>query len=141
MKRPIALCLSLLLGVIALVSAAAKPAQTDDSIKIFWEKFRTAVIKGNKESVAAMSTFPIELSYGMAPIRNKAQLRRRWRAVFTQQSDAAKCFATAQPEKDTQDPKRFRVVCPDVAGNEVVLYHFEQTRTGWKFVGLDNINE
>jgi hypothetical protein len=140
-KRPITLCLSLLLGVTALVSAAAKPAQTDDSIKIFWEKFRTAVIKGNKESVAAMSKFPVELSYGMTPVRNRAQLRRRWRAVFNEQSDAAKCFDKKQPEQDEQDPKRFRVVCPDVGGNEVIFYLFARTRAGWKFVGLDNINE
>ena len=32
-------------------------------------------------------------------------------------------------------------VIGDAAGNEVVIYHFEQTRTGWKFSGLDNLNE
>ena len=54
--------------------------------------------------------------------------------------DAA-CFNKAKREMDTANPKHFSVACPDAAGNEVVIYHFEQTRTGWKFTGLDNINE
>lgn len=141
MKRLIALCLFLLLGATALVGAVETPAQTDDSIKIFWEKFRAAVGSGDKAAVAAMTKFPVEMSYGMAPVRNKAQLRRRYRQVFNEQADAAKCFTTAQPEKNAEDPKQFTVACADAAGNEVVIYHFKQTRTGWKFVGLDNINE
>ena len=44
-------------------------------------------------------------------------------------------------EMDAENPKHFSVACPDAAGNEVVIYHFEQTKTGWKFTGLDNLNE
>lgn len=141
MKRSITLCLSLLLCATALVAAAGNSTQTDDSIKTFWQKFSAAVGKGDKETVASLTKFPVEMSYGMAPVRNKAQLLRRYRQVFNQQANAPKCFTTAQPVKDEQDPKRFTVACPDSAGNEVVIYHFEWTRAGWKFVALDNINE
>jgi hypothetical protein len=61
--------------------------------------------------------------------------------VFNEQSDAAACFAKAKPQADADNPKHFSIACPDAGGNEVVIYHFEKTRTGWKFTGLDNINE
>jgi len=55
--------------------------------------------------------------------------------------NAAACFAKAKPEIDPENAKHFTVACPDAAGNEVVIYHFNQTRTGWKFTGMDNLNE
>jgi hypothetical protein len=143
MKKITVLCLSLLLSGIALAGASGKAARrpSDDSIKVFWQKFKAAVSAKEVEAVASLSKFPIEMSYGIASIRNKAQLRRRYREVFNEQTDAAKCFATAQPEIDTTNRRRFTVACPDAAGNEVVIYHFLQTRSVWKFTGLDNLNE
>ena len=140
MKRLILLSLSLLLSGTALAVALAKPAQ-DASLQNFWQKFKTAVISGNKEAVSNLSRFPIGMSYGIRSVRTKAELRRRFRQVFNEQSDAAQCFAKKQPELDTANPKRFTVACPNEAGDEVVIYEFELTRTGWKFVSLDNINE
>jgi len=112
-----------------------------DSTDTFWQSFKTAVGKGDVETIARLSKFPLEMSYGIPVIRTKAQLTRRYRQVFKEQTDAAACFAKAKPEIDADNPKRFIVACPDAAGNEVVIYHFEQTRTGWKFTGLDNLNE
>ena len=60
---------------------------------------------------------------------------------LNEQTDAAACFSKAKPEVDPATPKAFTVACPDAAGNEVVIYHFTQTRAGWKFTGLDNLNE
>jgi len=57
------------------------------------------------------------------------------------QDSAAEPPATAEPEVDPANAKHFTVACPDAAGNEVVIYHFEQTRAGWKFTGMDNLNE
>ena len=91
--------------------------------------------------VARLSKFPIGMSYGIPSIKTKAQLTRRYRQLFNEQTDAAACFNKAKPEMDAANPKHFSVACPDAAGNEVVIYHFEQTRTGWKFTGLDNLNE
>ena len=107
----------------------------------FWQTFKTAVSKRDVETIARLSKFPIGMSYGIPSIKNKVQLNRRYRQLFNEQTDAAACFNKAKPEVDTANPKKFTVACPDAAGNEVVIYHFEQTRTGWKFTGLDNLNE
>jgi len=110
---------------------------TDD----FWQSFKTAVSKHDVETIARLSKFPIEMSYGIPSIKTKAQLAKRYRQLFNEQTDAAKCFSKAKPEMDADNPKHFSVACPDAGGNEVVIYHFQQTRTGWKLTGLDNINE
>ena len=113
-------------------------AQSTDS---FWQEFKTAVSKRDVETIARLSKFPIEMSYGIASIKTKAQLTKRYRQLFNEQTDAAACFSKARPEMDADNPKHFTVACPDAGGNEVVIYHFQQTRAGWKLTGLDNINE
>jgi len=113
----------------------------DSSFETFWQDFKTAVSKRDVEMIARLSKFPIGMSYGIPTVKTKAQLTKRYKQVFNDQSDAAACFAKARPELDAQNPKHSSVACPDAAGNEVVIYHFEKTRTGWKFTGLDNINE
>jgi aminopeptidase N len=115
--------------------------QAGDSTETFWQAFKTAVTKHDVEAVARLSKFPLEMSYGISSIKTKAQLTRRYRQVFNEQTDAAACFAKAKPEIDTQNPKLFTVACPNAAGDEVVIYHFAQTKAGWKFTGLDNLNE
>ncbi|HEY6660775.1 MAG TPA: hypothetical protein VI031_06525 [Pyrinomonadaceae bacterium] len=138
MKRIITLSLVLLLTGTSLVTRAK---QATSPFETFWQTFRTAVGKHDVEGVARLSRFPISMSYGIPSIRTKAQLSKRYRQVFNEQTDAAVCFAKAKPEMNAENPKQFTVACPDAAGNEVVIYHFEQTRTGWKFTGLDNLNE
>ena len=111
------------------------------STDTFWESFKTAVSKRDVETIARLSKFPIDMSYGIPSIKTKAQLAKRYRQLFNEQTDAAACFSKAKPEMDAENPKHFSVACPDAGGNEVVIYHFEKTRTGWKLTGLDNINE
>ena len=141
MMKTTVLCLCLLISGTTLTMSGAKPTQTDNTVTTFWRKFKTAVIGVDNATVATLSRFPIEMSYGMASIKNRAQLLRRWRAVFSEQSDAAKCFAKKEPEMEEGNAKRFSVACPNEAGDEVVIYSFERTATGWKFVALDNANE
>ena len=112
-----------------------------DSADTFWQTFKTAVSKRDVETIARLSKFPLGMSYGIPSIKTKAQLSKRYRQIFNEQTDAAACFAKAKIEMDPENPKRFSVACPDAAGNEVVIYHFEQTKTGWKFASLDNLNE
>ena len=112
-----------------------------DSAETFFQSFKTAVTKRDVETIARLSKFPLAMSYGIPAIKTKAQLSRRYRQIFNEQTDAAACFSKAKLEIDPENPKHFSVACPDAAGNEVVIYHFEQTRTGWKFSGLDNLNE
>lgn len=141
MKRTFILSLLLSLSATALETTAIGSRQGGASFDVFWQKFKTAVISGNKAAVASMSKFPVEMSYGIPSIRNRAQMLRRYREVFKEQTDAAQCFNKKTPEVDPQEPKRYSVACPDAGGSEVVLYWFQRTRWGWKFVGLDNINE
>ena len=112
-----------------------------DTAETFWQTFKTAVSKRDVETIARLSKFPIGMSYGIPSIKTKVQLSKRYRQIFNEQTDAAACFSKAKIEKDAENPKHFSVACPDAAGNEVVIYHFEQTKTGWKFAGLDNLNE
>lgn len=107
----------------------------------FWQQFKTAVNNKNVDAIAALSRFPIGMSYGIPSIKSKLDLRKRYARVFTEQTDAAACFSKANPEPDPENAKHFTVACPDAAGNEVVIYHFTQTRTGWRFTGMDNLNE
>lgn len=142
MKRATVLGIFLLLSGTALAMAGGAHAQEgNDAVKTFWEKFKTSVISGDKATVATMAKFPVGMSYGVATVKNRAQLLRRWREVFNQQTNAAQCFAKKGPEMDASNPKRFTVACPNEAGDEVVIYEFERTPTGWKFVSLDNANE
>ncbi len=141
MKRFLVLFMLLLLGVAAIATAGIRPARKPDSMQIFWQNFKKSVSAGKKQTVAGLTRFPLELSYGVPVIKNRSEFLRRYREVFNVQSDAVQCFAKAKPEIDAAKPKEFTVACPDAAGNEVVIYHFELTRMGWRFVSLDNINE
>jgi hypothetical protein len=127
--------------VALLVPAMSNGQQTDNDFKAFWQKFKTAVTTSDKPTVASLSKYPVGMSYGIRSIKSKAELLRRYKEVFSQQTDAVKCFATKEPEKDSTNPRKYSVACPDAAGNEVVIYEFERNATGWKFVRLDNINE
>jgi hypothetical protein len=129
---------SLLLSIICIVGVLPQ-AQT--ARETFWQQFKTAVTKRDVQAVARLSQFPIAMSYGVPTVKTKAQLAKRFRQVFNEQTDAAACFSKAKPEMDPDNAKAFTVACPDAAGNEVVIYHFRQTKTGWKFAALDNLNE
>ena len=125
----------------AIAVCAAPAPQTDPSVEQFWIKFKTAVQKSDKTSVASMSQFPIGMPYGVPKIRTRTQLARRWRDLFKVQADAVKCFEDAKPVVDPAARNRFTVGCKNEAGDEVVVYGFLKTRTGWKLEFLDNINE
>ena len=112
-----------------------------DARETFWQQFKTAVTGRDVQTVARLSQFPIGMSYGIPSIKTKAQLAKRFRQVFNEQTDAAACFGKAKPEVDPANSKEFTVACPDAAGNEVVIYEFELRAGVWKFVRLDNINE
>jgi len=133
-----------ILGLTILVIfsfTAGASAQNDSAIDTFWAKFKAAVIKGDKESVAALTQFPVGMPYGQAAVRTKAQLLKRYRQVFNSEANAAKCFAGAKPETDPARPKEFTIGCDNGSGEKVVIYAFALTKTGWKFKSLDNINE
>ena len=140
-KKLITLCLCISTTGATLAMSLGNQGQRNEAFPAFWQKFKTAVIGGDKVAVAGFSRFPIGMSYGVRSIRNNVEFRKRYRELFNSQTDAAKCFSKKSPEKDSQNPKRFSVACPNEAGDDVVVYEFEQTPLGWKFVRLDNLNE
>ena len=133
--------LLLLLAFVGTAQVPTKNVQSNASIDAFWEKFRGAVIKGDKIAVGSLSKLPIGMPYGMSAIQNNAQLIRRYREVFNGEANAAKCFGEARPEINPENSAQFTVGCKNAAGDEVVIYSFSRTKTGWKFTGLDNLNE
>jgi len=138
-----ALLLFTLMASVAVGSATS--SRGDDSMNAFWEKFKGAVIKGDKETVAALSAFPISLGYRMGSIKNKTQFMKNYHYLFDRETNAAKCFRTAKPDFDKKRPKEFTVGCPFAkdsgGGGEPFMYSFKLTRNGWRFVGFENVNE
>src|SRR2546421_10399156 len=97
-KRRVTLIRAGMLIAIAAPHVNASVVPTDASIDTFWAKFKTAVIKGDKEAVSTMCQFRINMPYRVASIRTKVQFMRRYRGLFNHQTDAAKCFAESKPE-------------------------------------------
>ena len=138
MKLWITVYLSLIL-LAASVNVAAQPGFDD-----FWKSFKAAIVKEDKTAVAALTKFPLLMPYGMKTVKTKADFLKRYREIFNGEADAANCFPKAELIKD--DAKNYSVYCgfkatPGDAENAPIRYLFELTETGWKFAGLDNINE
>ena len=51
------------------------------------------MIKGDKETVAALSQFPISLNDGMTPIGTKAQLMKRYGFLFSRRNQCHEVFS------------------------------------------------
>lgn len=131
--------------ILLLISAFAfnLPISAQTKFDDFWTKFKTAVKAKNKTAVAALTKFPMYMPYGQSSVKNKAQLISRYDKIFKGETDAVKCFAKEKPERE--NAKRYYVACGfedgSDNGDKPIVYTFELTKTGWKFVGLDNINE
>jgi len=140
-KRSISLVFLLAVMAIALVKLPVQNAHGDNSLDTFWARFKAAVIKGDRNAVGQLSRFPIGMPYGVPAVKTRAQLIRRYAHVFNGETNAAKCFGEARPVIDPDNRRRFTVGCKNAAGDEVIVYSFVLTRTGWRFESLDNINE
>ena len=141
MKNLIVLSLYFINTVTVFAEPSGDSQLSGGSIDAFWKRFKAAVAMRDEGAIANLSKFPIEMPYGVATIENRMQLRSRYHEVFDEQANAARCFEKAQPETEGENPSLFTVACPDAAGNEVVIYHFEKANNDWRFTGLDNINE
>jgi hypothetical protein len=110
----------------------------------FWHKFKSAVVAGDKASVAEMTKFPLSMPYGVKAVKSKENFLRRYDEIFKGEANAAQCFAKAEPRKEAA--QRYEIYCPfkgtpDDMENAPIRFVFELTKAGWRFVGLDNINE
>ena len=126
--------------LIALISPSAF-AQSDFSA--FWKKFSTSVIAGDKTMVAEMTKFALSMPYGVKAVKDKSEFERRYDEIFHGEANASQCFRNAEPQKESG---RYQIYCPfketpNDKENAPIRFVFELTKSGWKFAGLDNINE
>ena len=129
-------------GILVLLFLPQTSGQNDFST--FWNKFKSAIIAGDNASVADMTKFPFSMPYSVKAVKNKQDFQRRYNEIFKGEANAAQCFAKAKPRKEST--QRYEVYCPfkdtpDDWESAPIRFIFELTKTGWKFAGLDNINE
>jgi hypothetical protein len=128
----------------SILAADPEPIGTQTDFSTFWKKFRSAVIAGDKATVSEMTKFPLSMSYMVKAVNNKQEFLRRYDEIFKGEANAAQCFGSAEPHKESG--RRYEIYCPfketpDDRENAPIRFGFELTKGGWRFVGLDNINE
>jgi hypothetical protein len=131
-----------LAGILVLLLLPSAFAQTD--FLTFWKKFKSAVIAGDKGAVAEMTKFPVSMPYGVKSVKDKEDFLRRYNEIFKGEANAPQCFGRAEPHKESD--RRYEIYCPfketpNDRENAPIRFIFELTKSGWKFAGLDNINE
>ena len=130
-----------LAGLLILLSFPNAFAESDFSA--FWKTFKSAVVAGDKAKVAEMTKFPLSMPYEVKAVKNKENFLRRYDEIFKGEANAAQCFRSTEPRKESNG---YDVYCPfketpNDGENAPIRFVFELTKTGWKFVGLDNVNE
>jgi len=133
---------SFLAGILILLFSSTAFAQSDFSE--FWKGFKSAVIAGDKAKVADMTKFPLSMPYSIKAVKNKEDFLRRYNEIFKGEANAALCFGSAEPRKESD--RRYEIYCPfkqtpNDWENAPIRFVFELTKSGWKFAGLDNVNE
>jgi hypothetical protein len=127
-----------------LILSFLREAFGQSEFSAFWNKFKSAVIAGDKASVADMAKFPQSMAYSVKAVKNKQDFLRRYSEIFKGEANAAQCFTSGKPAKESA--QRYEVYCPfketpDEKENTPIRFEFELTNSGWKSAGLDNINE
>jgi hypothetical protein len=131
-----------LAGILILSLFSSAFGESDFST--FWREFKSAVIAGDKATVAEMTKFPLSMAYGVKAVKNKEDLLRRYNEIFKGEANAAQCFSSAEPHKESD--RQYEIYCPfketpDDRENAPIRFVFELAKSGWKFAGLDNVNE
>jgi hypothetical protein len=133
--------------LIASIFAMSLPSNiyAQQNIDQFWVKFKNAVTKSDKNAVANMTNFPLSMPYGVKTVKTKADFIKRYDKILNMEADAKRCFEARSVEKE-ENSKRYFINCtfkgePESSDNRPIYYYFEKTKSGWKFTGLDNINE
>jgi hypothetical protein len=133
---------SWLIGILVLSFFPSAFAQSEFSA--FWNHFKSAIVAGDQTAVADMTKFPLSMPYAVKAVKNKQDFLRRYNEIFKGEANAAQCFASGKPAKESE--QRYGVYCPFKGTpndweNAPIRFIFELTKSGWKFAGLDNINE
>jgi len=127
-----------------LILSSFPSAFAESDFSAFWQKFKSAVIAGDKAMVAEMTKFPLSMPYGVKAVKNKEDFPRRNNEIFKGEANAAQCLGKAEPHKESD--WEYDIYCPFKGTpndweNAPIRFFFELTKAGWRFVGLDNINE
>jgi len=88
-----------LAGVLILLSFPNAFAESDFSA--FWQKFKSAVIGGDKAMVAEMTKFPLSMPYEVKAVKNKEGFLRRYDEIFKGEANAAQCLRSDGPQKES----------------------------------------
>ena len=136
------ICVRAWLAVI-LILLSFPNAFAESDFSAFWKKFKAAVTSGDKAAVAEMTRFPLSMPYEVKVVKNKENFLRRYDEIFKGEANAAQCFAKIEPQKSDGG---YEIYCPfkdtpNDLENAPIRFIFESTKSGWKFTGLDNINE
>ncbi len=128
----------------SISAADREPFEAQIDFSAFWKKFKSAVTSGDKATVSEMTNFPLSMPYLVKAVKNKEDFLRRYNEIFKGEANATQCFASAEPRKEST--RRYEIYCPfkDTPKdweNAPIRFLFELTRSGWKFAGLDNVNE
>jgi hypothetical protein len=129
---------------VILVLLSFPNAFAESDFSGFWKEFKSAVIAGDKAKLAEMTKFPLSMPYGVKAVKNKRDFQRRYDEIFKGEANAVQCFAKAEPRKESA--QRYEIYCPfketsNDWENAPIRFVFELGKSGWKFTGLDNINE
>src|ERR1051325_7686209 len=132
--------LLVLFSLLLAADAGHGAAQTD--FPTFWKRFKSAVIAGDKAAVAERTKFPMSIFF--SKIKNREEFLRRYGKIFNGEANAGQCFASAEPQKESA--RSYSVYCPfkqtpNDKEDAPIRFIFELTTNGWKFDGVDNINE
>jgi hypothetical protein len=134
-KFMLAICLALLIF--------GNSVFAQQNINSFWKKFKVAVINADKNAVANMTKFPLQMPFGIKSVKTKADFIKRYSKIMNMEANVKRCFQNTKLEK--QD-KYYFVSCTfksedESSDNRPILYYFEKTKSSWKFSWIDNINE
>ena len=91
---------------------------------------RWPLFSRRRETVAHLSNFPIGMSFPALNIRNRSELRQRFREVFVDPVNASKCFAQTEPSRDTENPELFTVACRNDTGSDAAAYQVRAHEIG-----------
>ena len=91
-----------------------------------------------------MTKFPLSMPYEVKAVKNKEDFLRRYNEIFKGEANAAQCFRKRRTEKRIRPG--YDIYCPFKGTpndweNAPIRFIFELTKSGWKFTGLDNVNE
>ena len=84
-----------------LILSSFPSAFAESDFSAFWKKFKAAVVAGDKAAAAEMTKFPLSMPYEVKAVKNKESFLRRYDEIFKGEANAAQCFRSIEPNKES----------------------------------------